>query len=245
MSKKIVIDPGHGGSDSGAGGYGLQEKNLNLDIALHLRSKLANYADISMTRTSDTFVSLSDRAAFANKAAADFFISIHINAGGGTGFESYTYINAIAENEHLREIIHKQAAAFYTANGVPDRGMKKANFAVLRETHMPSVLLENLFIDTQADAQKLKDPVFRENIAAAIADGVIKALNLQGPIPQPTPQPTLQPPPPVIPPGHWAGADFERLVKAGLVQGQHNLDTAVTWGEMSATLARLLDKLGL
>lgn len=250
MSKRIIIDPGHGGSDSGAGGYGLQEKNLNLDIALHLRSKLANYADISMTRTSDTFVSLSDRAAFANKAAADFFISIHINAGGGSGFESYTYINASAENEHLREIIHQEVAAFYKANGFIDRGMKRANFAVLRETHMPSVLLENLFIDSQADAQKLKDSVFRENIAAVIANGVIKALNLQDIIPQPTPLPLPQPlpqptPPPITPPGHWASADFERLVKAGLVQGQHNLDTAVTWGEMSAIFARLLDRLNL
>ena len=242
MSKRIVIDPGHGGSDSGAVGYGLQEKNINLDIALHLQSKLANYADVSLTRNSDTFISLSDRAAYANKIAAHFFISIHVNAGGGTGFESFTYTDNNAEDEHLREIIHKQAAVFYAANGFPDRGMKKANFAVLRETHMPSVLLENLFIDTQADAQKLKNPAVRKNIAAAIADGVIKALSLQGSVPQPTPQPTL---PPIIPPGHWAGPDFERLMKAGLVQGQHNLEAAVTWGEMSATLARLLDKLGL
>lgn len=158
-----------------------------------------------------------------------------MNSGGGTGFESYVYTNAIAENERLRGIIHKEAAAFYLANGFPDRGMKKANFAVLRDTKMPSTLLENLFIDTAADAEMLKDPNFCKKIAGAIADGLIKALDLHNGNTVPgTPYPP-----------HWADADFQRLVKAGLVQNQHNLNSPVTWGEFSAVVARLLDKLKL
>ncbi|MFZ3170722.1 MAG: N-acetylmuramoyl-L-alanine amidase [Carboxydocellales bacterium] len=241
MSKKIVIDPGHGGSDPGAVKFGLLEKAINLDIALQLKSKLANFADVTLTRSNDTFISLSNRAALANKIGADLFISIHVNAGGGTGFESYVYLNSSMENEHISQVIHQDTANFYKTKGFMNRGLKKANFAVLRETHMPAVLLENLFIDTQADVIKLKDPRFRVEIAGAIASGVIKALNLQE-APLPTSQPTAKPTPL---PNHWAEGDFQKLVKAELVQNRHNLDSSVTWGEVSTLLARLLDKLKL
>ncbi len=106
---------------------------------------------------------------------------------------------------------------------------------MLRNTKMPSILLENLFIDTTADAAKLKDPVFRANLAGIIAEGLIKALDLK---PQDQNQPPDQPP-------HWAAGDFTRIQKAGLANSAHNLDSPVTWGEMSAVLARLLDKLKL
>jgi N-acetylmuramoyl-L-alanine amidase len=245
MTKKIVIDPGHGGHDPGAEGFGLQEKNISLDIALKLREKLAHYADITMTRSSDVFISLSERAAIANRISADYFIAIHVNAGGGKGFESYTFTKGSAEGENIRSIVHKEVAAYYQSNGFPDRGMKKADFAVLRGTKMPSVLLENLFIDTQADALKLKNSSFRAGVAQAIAGGMIKALNLQeqNQSPVPTPTPTPAPVPVPVPPPHWAAADFARIQKAGLVNSAHDLDSTITWGEMSAVLARLLDKL--
>lgn len=91
---KIFIDPGHGGSDPGATGNGLQEKTLTLQIALALRTILTNeYEDVSLllSRTSDQYVSLNDRTNAANNWGADFFLSIHVNSGGGTGFESYIY----------------------------------------------------------------------------------------------------------------------------------------------------------
>lgn len=241
--KKIVIDPGHGGKDRGSVGHGLQENNICLDIALKLQEKLANYADITMTRSTDVFVSLSERAAVANRIDADYFIALHVNAGGGSGFESFTYRKSSAASERIRSVIHKEVAAFYESNGFPDRGAKKADFAVLRNTKMPSILLENLFIDTTADAAKLKDSVFRAKLAGIIAEGLIKALDLK---PQDQNQPPDQPldRPPDLPP-HWAAGDFTRLQKAGLVNSAHNLDSPVTWGEMSAVLARLLDKLKL
>ena len=232
MSMKIVIDPGHGGKDSGAVSDGLREKDITLDIALKLRDKLAAYADVSLTRGGDSFIALADRAAIANSIGAQCFISIHVNAGGGTGFESYIYTKGIRRSQELQKTVHNEVAAFYNAQGLPDRGMKQANFAVLRMTNMPAVLLENLFIDTESDAAKLKDPAFRDKAAGAIANGVIKAFNLQGTVPPP-------------PPSHWAIKDFQRLVDTGLITGQHNLDANVTWGQMSAVLARLLDELGL
>ncbi len=230
MTKKIVIDPGHGGYDTGAIGFGLQEKNINLDIALRLRGMLANTADISLTRSSDIFVSLSERAAFANRMGADLFVSLHVNAGGGTGFESFIYNYAMAETIFVRETIHKSIADFYILNGFPDRGMKKAEFAVLKQTLMPAVLLENLFIDNQKDAAKLREPEFLGRIAGAVAEGISKALNLVTT-------------PPIVQQPNWAEENYTRLKREGVILGDHDLDAPVTWGEVSAIIARVLDKI--
>ncbi len=228
MAPRIVIDPGHGGHDPGALGNGLQEKNITLDIAQKIRNRLFNYADVSLTRDSDVFVSLSDRAAFANRQDTDLFVSIHVNAGGGTGFESYIYPNASAVSRSITRDIYQAVADFYLSAGFPDRGFKEANYAVLRETEMPAILMENLFIDTREDADRLQDPLFRENIAAATAYGIIKALKL-------TPKQPEEPP-------HWAADYFRHLRDAGLVNSDHNLDSPVTWGEFSAVISRLLDR---
>ncbi|MBU7008629.1 N-acetylmuramoyl-L-alanine amidase [Phosphitispora fastidiosa] len=234
MTPKIVIDPGHGGHDPGAQGYGLQEKNINLDIAQKIRNKLVDYADVSLTRNGDVFVSLSDRAAFANREGADLFVSVHVNAGGGTGFESYIYPAASTASREITKVIHRAAADFYVSAGFLDRGFKEANFAVLRETDMPAILTENLFIDTREDAARLQDPLFRDKIAAATVNGIIRALQLAPP--QPAPQQPEAPP-------HWAVEHFKRLREEGLVDSSHNLDAPITWGEFSAVISRLLDKL--
>jgi len=86
---KVFIDPGHGGIDSGATGNGLTEKNVTLQIALAVRKYLREYKDVSikMSRTANKTVTLQQRTNAANNWGADLFLSIHINAGGGTGFE--------------------------------------------------------------------------------------------------------------------------------------------------------------
>jgi len=94
---------------------------------------------------------------------------------------------------------------------------------------MPAILTENLFIDTKEDAARLQDPLFRDKIAAATVNGIIKALQL-------APQQPEAPP-------HWAVEYFKRLRDEGLVDSSHNLDSPVTWGEFSAVISRLLDKL--
>lgn len=98
---KIFIDPGHGGTDPGASANGLQEKQLTLQIALALRNILLNeYQNVTvqLSRTSDQTVSLTQRTNAANSWGADYFLSIHINAGGGTGFEDYIYPGVGAQN---------------------------------------------------------------------------------------------------------------------------------------------------
>ncbi|MFI8687765.1 N-acetylmuramoyl-L-alanine amidase [Rossellomorea sp. NPDC077527] len=177
----IVLDPGHGGNDSGAAGNGLQEKNLTLTIGLKVKQLLeANYiVDVRLTRTSDVFVELSDRADFANDLGASYFVSLHHNAGGGTGFESYIYPGTSAsETGRCQDVLHVEIMNFLSGYGLRDRGQKEANFSVLRETSMPAILLENLFIDTVNDANLLKDPTFITGLSNAIATGIGKALKL-------------------------------------------------------------------
>jgi len=110
----------------------------------------------SLSRTTDVYLSLSQRADLANKWGADYFISVHINAGGGTGFESYIYNGSVSSATIAYQNVMK------AIGGVKDRGKKRANYAVLRETKMPAILTENLFIDNSSDVAKLKSEQFRE-----------------------------------------------------------------------------------
>ena len=177
----IVLDPGHGGTDPGASGNGLQEKNLTLAIGLKVKQLIeANYiADVRVTRAADIYVGLSERADFANIIGASYFVSLHHNAGGGTGFESYIYPGtSSSETGRRQDVMHGEIMNFLSGYGVRDRGQKEANFAVLRETAMPAILLENLFIDTVNDANLLKDPTFITGLSNAIATGIGKSLNL-------------------------------------------------------------------
>lgn len=176
----IVLDPGHGGQDPGAVRHGLQEKELALDIARKTRDALLPYAvDVYMTRNSDIDLGLAERAELANRLGANYFLSLHVNAGGGTGFESYIHPGAGARTLELRDVVHRHVSGFYESVGFRDRGKKNANYAVLRLTQMPAILLENLFIDTTGDVEKLADPVFRRQIAGAIATALVQALGLK------------------------------------------------------------------
>lgn len=177
---KIYIDPGHGGNDSGATGNGLQEKNITLQIALKVRDELKKYNDatVKMSRTKDETVSLQQRTNEANSWNADYFVSIHINSGGGTGFESYIYnqLTAASKTAKMRSTLHN---FLIKTNELKDRGKKKANFHVLRESNMAAVLTENGFIDTRSDAAKLKDAVWINKVAIAHANGIAQIFNLK------------------------------------------------------------------
>lgn len=129
-----------------------------------------------MTRESDKYVKLSERARMANDWGAEYFLSIHINAGGGTGFESYVHESRRKQTVKRQETIHPVIA---DALAVRDRGQKTANFAVLRETTIPALLTENLFIDHREDAEKLSDSRFLQQIAQAHVTGLQKAFQLE------------------------------------------------------------------
>ncbi|MCT1903579.1 N-acetylmuramoyl-L-alanine amidase [Oceanobacillus sojae] len=177
---KIYLDPGHGGTDPGAAGNGLQEKNVTLSIALKTRDILTRDYEghsIRMSRTSDTTRSLTQRTNDANSWGADYFVSIHINAGGGTGYEDYIYNGSVSNNTvTYRDKLH---AEIMKQIDFRNRGKKRANFHVLRESSMPAVLTENGFIDTVADANKLKSDAYLNRIATGHANGIAQALGLK------------------------------------------------------------------
>ncbi|BDG45993.1 N-acetylmuramoyl-L-alanine amidase [Parageobacillus sp. KH3-4] len=175
---KIFIDPGHGGTDPGAVGNRLQEKNVTLQIATRIRDiLLAEYDNVSirMSRTGDQTVSLTERTTAANAWGADFYLSVHINSGGGTGYEDYVYPGVGAPTTIYQKNIHEEIIKLVDFS---DRGMKQANFHVLRETSMPAVLTENGFIDHADDAAKLKSSSFIENIARGHVNGIVRSFGL-------------------------------------------------------------------
>lgn len=180
---KIFIDPGHGGSDPGAVANGLREKDLTLKIAKHIQDYLKGYnCSVKMSRTNDKTLSLSQRTNDANRWGADYFLSVHINAGGGTGYEDYIYnkLSNTSKTAKIRDTVHGEISKTLKKYGITNRGKKKANFHVLRESRMPAMLSENLFIDTTNDANLLKNNAFLKDIGQAHAKGIVKAFNLKG-----------------------------------------------------------------
>ena len=166
----IAVDPGHGGDDPGAvGPSGYTEAECALDIGLRLRDLLeAGGAEVVMTRTTDVTVSLSERVNIANNAGADIFVSIHNNAFDGTaqGIETF-YYEGLPPDSDAAELSHNLQDELIDEIDSPDRGVKTANFYVLRETWMPASLTENMFIDNPEEEAKLMDPSVRQRIADA------------------------------------------------------------------------------
>lgn len=179
--KMVMIDPGHGGHDPGAAEGDLIEKHLNLRLAKMIAERLKQQyvVDVRMTRETDHFIELSERADMANQAGADYFVSIHHNRSGGDGFESFVYPGTQSgKTGQMQKVIHDHIIEFMRPYGVRDRGRKTANFAVLRETRMPAVLLEYLFVDHPEDARRLRNDAFVAGAAQATVDGIAAAMNL-------------------------------------------------------------------
>ncbi|MEH7608479.1 N-acetylmuramoyl-L-alanine amidase, partial [Priestia megaterium] len=181
------------------GANGLYEKNLVLKIQQYLISYLnSTYSDftIKTTRTTDVFLSLSQRASQANSWGADAFMSIHVNAGGGTGYEDYVYRSASNASKTFQSIVHGQVQPALLSYNHPNRGRKSANYAVLRLTNMPAVLTEIAFIDNSTDAALLQNEAFLKSMGESYAKGIAVYLNLpRRAVPNPNPTPTPNPSP--------------------------------------------------
>lgn len=180
MVVKVLLDFGHGGRDPGAVANGLREKDIVLKVGLQVRDMLMNeYTNVQvrLSRSSDVFVELGERSRLANEWRADYFVSFHNNAGGGTGFESYIW-NGVVSNATIanQNIMHSNI--MQRIGGV-DRGKKRANFAVLRLTNMPAILTETLFVDRAPDAAKLKDPSFLTAAARGHTEGLANIFGLK------------------------------------------------------------------
>ena len=191
----VVLDPGHGGMDSGAvGERDIHEKELVLDIARCVRRRLRGCgAEVKLTRERDQAMTLSARGKQAKKWGADVFVSIHLNAAansGARGVESYVLpaagypsTSGGTNHEHshagnrydqssirLASYVHKGMLA---ATGAPDRGVRRARYQVLREAPCPAVLVECGFVTNPNDAGNLVRRSYRESMARGIAEGVL------------------------------------------------------------------------
>lgn len=191
----VVIDAGHGGRDNGATNNGLREKDLTLDTALRVERHLrdAGFA-VVLTRRDDRFLELFDRAEIANRIRRALFVSIHFNdntTASGDGVETFYAQQKAAFSEDgwsLAGLFEGAAeappldqgeafaravqASMVVRLGVTDRGAKPRQLAVVRLTRCPAVLVEGGFLNNPKEARKLADADYRENLAAAIADGV-------------------------------------------------------------------------
>jgi N-acetylmuramoyl-L-alanine amidase len=159
---------------------GIREADVVLDVSRRLRPLLeASGARVAMTRTTDTFVGLSARAAFANSRGATGFVSQHSNSNRGTpatGTETFVFSSA---SDRSRSLANGVQRAMLRAWGLRDRGVKSANFAVLRETNMPAILTELGFTNNcSVDARKLASATDRQRMAEEQAPAILSWLGL-------------------------------------------------------------------
>lgn len=194
--RTVILDAGHGGHDSGAVGPFGREKDAALDVVLRAKRLLqaAGYK-VLLTRSTDVFIPLEERSAFANRYSNAIFISVHFNkskSSGGTGVETYclaprgvpsmdeenlSYSDFKLQPGHARD---PENVALATAvhwsllrdSPLTDRGIKRARFHVIRAIKIPGILIEGGFMSSPTDARLIAGPLYRQRIAQAILNGV-------------------------------------------------------------------------
>lgn len=178
--KRIVVDAGHGDHDPGAvSPLGLKEADVALDVALQMEGFLVGLFDVAYTRRDDTFLSLTERAEFANDRRADLFISIHCNSAvsnDASGHEVWTSPGQTDSDVAATHAFNSYSAMFPSLKARKDVGDgdpdKEAKFTVLVKTSMPAFLYELEFIHTLEGHKWFSDPGNRTKAALAIANGV-------------------------------------------------------------------------
>lgn len=168
----VVVDAGHGGKDNGAfRRYGGAEKNATLDVATRLAEKLReSQFHVIMTRADDTFIPLDDRAAISNRQKNAIFVSVHFNDSGRRGirgFETY-YHSPVA-----RQLAYRIQEHLMTLPGAVNRGVKTANFRVLRKAAYPAVLVECGFLSNRSEGAAARSASRRDNLADKIAEAIV------------------------------------------------------------------------
>ncbi len=196
--RRIVIDAGHGGKDTGArnDNYGLLEKKLVLDVSYRLKELLEREGfQVKLTRSDDVFIPLEKRSEIANRYGADFFISLHFNSASSdaSGFETFAltpqnqpstkYPRATKEDAerfagnnndpwNILAAYHVERALVQGIGG-PDRGIKRARFSVLKNLECPGVLLELGFLSHQETAKEVRSSDFRQLLAQSLCQGIL------------------------------------------------------------------------
>src|SRR5206468_414379 len=193
----VVLDPGHGGQDSGAMCGAVMEKDLTLDVARRIDRVLdAEGIATLMTRLGDTYVSLADRAAFGNRVRDSIFVSIHFNEDNkpvATGVETYYAAHQITAGSLLASWLpflslppsespkpESQSLAGFIQEALVartrsvDRGTQAKQFFVIANVTSPAVLIEGGFLTNKDDVSKLASEDYRNQLAAAVADGILR-----------------------------------------------------------------------
>jgi len=170
---KICIDAGHGGKDPGAvGKRSTREKDFTLDIAKRCAAYVIKLGhSVVLTRSTDIFLELMERANIANKANADIFVSIHCNSvdnAQANGIETFCYTNSSKGKEYASKV----QSNLIKTTGLTNRGVKEANFAVLRQTNMPGILAEVGFISNSQEELLLMSEEYRDKVAKSIAEAI-------------------------------------------------------------------------
>ncbi len=201
IPKVVVIDPGHGGKDTGAiGPSKIYEKNVVLDISHRVRKLLeARKIAVRMTRTDDTYPTLDQRSDFAYKVSADLFVSIHADAADPSAAGVETFITSLEGGESSNhygqggDIFAVKNNQYDAANAVlgfslqsnhvkaskrSDRGLRRARYSVLRNAPCPAALVECGFITNPSEETLLNSASYRENVARGIANGILGYITL-------------------------------------------------------------------
>jgi N-acetylmuramoyl-L-alanine amidase len=168
-----VVDAGHGGKDNGAyRQYGGAEKTATLDVAKRLQQKLReSQIKTVMTRSTDVFIELDDRVRIGNAQKNSVFVSIHFNDSRKRGIHGFeTYYHSTASRDLAGRIQTKLLTIPHSMN----RGVKTANFRVLRNARYPSVLVECGFLSNRAEGDNARDSEYRELLADRIAEAIVE-----------------------------------------------------------------------
>jgi N-acetylmuramoyl-L-alanine amidase len=175
IGKSIVLDAGHGGVDMGATGrQGTREKNINLDITMRLKDYLEEAgADVVLTRNDDYFISLFERSFTANNLHADLFVSLHANSHPSKpevrGLEVYYYAGRTEAGLLAKKVEKRLVDTLLT----PSLGVKTDDFAVIRETMMPSILVEVGYLSNFQEENLINTDGFKDGIATGVFKGVL------------------------------------------------------------------------
>ncbi len=185
-TKLVILDAGHGGSDSGAvgtvNGQSVYEKTLTLSITYRVKAILeSNGVTVSMTRTGDTLPSLVERPTQANGENAALFVSIHINSADASeahGIETYysTENNGDKYGTTSSYLASQLLRNMINQTGASDRGVRTANHAVTRRCNMPASLVECGFISNSEEAALMSSDAYQNKLAQGIADGILNTL---------------------------------------------------------------------
>lgn len=175
MAKKVFLSAGHGGSDPGAVGNGLKEKDINLQVLLACQSELVRHGVIVIaSRTKDEDDRVAEEVREANASGAEIAVSFHINASGGDGFEAFYYTNS-TKGKRLAAICEKYVKVL----GQNSRGLKSGNHLYfVRNTTMPAVLVESFFIDNKNDVTIGDELDEQKAFGVAYAKAILEYLDI-------------------------------------------------------------------